>query len=480
MRPRPLTSASAPFPRCGRRPGGGRPAASAALVAAWALCVAAAPGRAQEAPDFRLDVGGYGSARLEATDAGDRPTSLTLRRLVLTTDARVGSRVRFYSEIELERFGKIELEKALERAAGGGANLEQALEGTGGSELALEQAWGQVALADGVGLRFGALLPPVGRFNGRHDDNLWDFPRRPLIDRAVAVLPASAAWTEMGLGLVGRSPVGATGELAWELYLLNGTELDFALESKLETRPTGPSSLVVEAAVRPSPGAVDGSARTDAVAGRVAFSPALGTGIGLSGYRGRYAPSVVGAGGAMSTLGLDGSHRVGPLELEGELLYTHYEDLTRVLGDLARVLATREAEAVGAGGELVTEIETEVRGLSDDRYGFWLDAGLPLALPRGFMGFDAPVLTPVVRYERVWLAGDVQGVEFGGGGPVAVRRDDRRQGRLSLGAAYRPVPQAVFQLVYERDDAGGGGGLLDPAVGETGANGVVFGMAVGF
>jgi len=452
-----------------------------ALSAAW--LAGPPPVRAQqtgtaEAPEFRVDLGGYGSTRLEAIDADEPPTSLTLRRLVLTTDARVGDRFRVYTEIEFERFGEIELEKALERAAGG-ADLEQAVEGTGGSELSLEQAWGQLDLGGGVGLRFGAVLPPVGRFNIHHDDDVWNFPRRPLIDRAAAVLPASAAWTEMGLGLAGRTPVGETGLLDWQVYLLNGTTLDFAMEHKLETRATGPSALVVEAAVGPSPGAVDGSSRADAVAARVALSPSLGTEIGLSGYRGRYAPDALEDGGAVSTLGMDGRRRLGPVELEGEFLYTHYDDLTRVLGDFVRLLGTREAEAAGTGGELVTEIEAEIGGLSDDRYGFWLDAGLPIALPRGVLGFEAPVLVPVARYERVWLSGDVEKVALDAAEGVAVGRADRRQGRLSVGVAFRPVPQAVFHLVYERNDAIEGA-LLDPGVSEGSTNGVVFGMAVGF
>ncbi len=45
---------------------------------------------------------------------------------------------------------------------------------------------------------------PLGRFNLRHDDNLWNLPRRSLVDRGVPVLPSTAAWDELGVGFVGK------------------------------------------------------------------------------------------------------------------------------------------------------------------------------------------------------------------------------------------------------------------------------------
>ncbi|RMH21760.1 MAG: hypothetical protein D6701_02065, partial [Gemmatimonadetes bacterium] len=139
-------------------------------------------GRAEaQADSLRLDIGGYGSFRYELNGNDDIASSMTLRRFVVTSDARWGWRLRVYSEIEYERLSEIEVERGVERDAGG-LEFEQELEGTNGSEIAIEQAWAQFNLTPDFGIRFGAVLPPVGRFNINHDDNVWNFPRRPLID----------------------------------------------------------------------------------------------------------------------------------------------------------------------------------------------------------------------------------------------------------------------------------------------------------
>ncbi|MSR36911.1 MAG: hypothetical protein EXR95_09795 [Gemmatimonadetes bacterium] len=114
--------------------------------------------RAQE-QELRVDVGGYGAFRYEVSNAV--AGSVTLRRFVITTDARFGDRLQAYSEVEYERLSEIEIERGAEESAGG-PTFEQTIEGTNGSELALEQAWAQLQLGS-VGARVGAILPPVGR-----------------------------------------------------------------------------------------------------------------------------------------------------------------------------------------------------------------------------------------------------------------------------------------------------------------------------
>ena len=75
-----------------------------------------------------------------------------------------------------------------------------------------EQAWLQYDVNDWLKLRAGDVLVPLGRFNLNHDDNRWDIPRRSLVDRGVSVLPAPAAWDELGVGFLGDMPVGEQGQ----------------------------------------------------------------------------------------------------------------------------------------------------------------------------------------------------------------------------------------------------------------------------
>lgn len=439
-------------------------------------------GPPQETP-FRVDVGGYGSFRLDGSDAGEDEPSFTLRRFVLTTDAHFGDRFQVYSEIELERFSEIEVERGAEATAGG-VEFEQELEGTNGSEISLEQAWGQWNLAPGFGVRFGAVLPPVGRFNLLHDDNLWNFARRPLIDRAAQVLPGQAAWTEMGLGVVGNHYLDSGVRLGYQAFLLNGVTLDFAIEQKVQTRNPSRDKLELEAVVSPTSGAFDGSNPADAVAARFEVSPALGSEIAVSGYRGGYTPEFLeGADGTITTLGVDGRQKLGGFFLEGELLYTRYSNVDGVLDEFARAVGDRAAETTGeetAG--LENEIEIELTGLADRRYGFWLDLSRPVPLRPGTFGLPDATVIPVVRYERVWLDGDLQALDFAGGVVTEAVRADREQDRLSVGLAFRPIPPAVIHLAYERSSARAGV-LIDPAKedGETGSvNGFVLGLAIGF
>ncbi len=432
-----------------------------------------------EATQHRVDVGGYGSFRFDWNDVGGRRPSFTLRRFVLTTDARIGARLQVYSEIELERFGAIEVEKGVERDAAG-TGFDQGLESTAGSELALEQAWAQLAIGRRAGVRFGAVLPPVGRFNLAHDDNLWDLPRRPLSVRGAPVLPAAAAWTEMGLGVVASAGLGGAAEIGIEAYLLNGVELDFDLERKLEARPGG-GNVELEAEVSPRRGAVDGSSGLDAVAGRVVLSPRLGSEVAISGYVGRYTPAYLDADGTIGTLGLDGRHRLRGFDVEGELLYTRYSNVDGVARDFARVAIdhNRENEAAESPGGLGTEVEVELGGLARSRSGFWLAVRRPIPLPRGALGFEDATIAPIVRYERVRYDDALVEVDFSDGVVTSLEKADVEQGRLWIGVGFRPLPQAVVQLAYEYNRAIRGA-LIDPAIEATSTNGVTLGFAVGF
>ncbi|HEX8186482.1 MAG TPA: hypothetical protein VF747_17075, partial [Blastocatellia bacterium] len=198
-------------------------------------------------------IGGYGSFRFETTNLdnlqriGNLPVArrstngFDIRRLVLTADVSPVERLRFYTELEFERFGKIEIERtAIPENRGGQNNLAgtrfiQELEGQDGSEIKLEQFWVQYNLTKNVAVRGGIILPPLGRFNILHDDDYWDIPRRTLIDRDAPALPVKTAWSEAGIGLIGSKPIGQ-GFINYQFYVVNGVTLDFALEQVIAVR----------------------------------------------------------------------------------------------------------------------------------------------------------------------------------------------------------------------------------------------------
>ena len=147
----------------------------------------------------RVKLGGYGSTRFEANSLDQLHDTFTLRRLVLTTDAKIAPRLRFYLELEYERFRK---QSWSERQARRRRSRSRTSDRRYGwlRDLA-RQAWLQYDLTKWLSVRTGAVLVPLGRFNLRHDDNLWNLPRRSLVDRGVPVCRQLRLGTNSASGL---------------------------------------------------------------------------------------------------------------------------------------------------------------------------------------------------------------------------------------------------------------------------------------
>ena len=402
----------------------------------------------------RVKVGGYGSVRFEENSADDTHTTFTFRRFVLTTDAAIAPKLRFYLELEFERFRELELERKVEVEAGG-LKVKQAVEGTNQSAIELEQAWLQYDLADPVRLRIGAILIPLGRFNLNHDDNRWDLPRRSLVDRGVPALPVKAAWDELGVGFDGDVEVGKTSALSYQLYVVNGAILEPEVESILHTRDEKRDKLELEAEFSPSTGAFGNDVKDEkAVTGRVAFSPALGHELAGSVYRGRYTPDFL-PSEAITAFGLDGLSTWGPLEIEAEYVHSDFGNVSRIARSFARTAGEKSASNPSeTNPEFEAEIEFELDSLADTRHGYWVEPRYrfrPAWLKRSIFGrsFEDPVLSAVVRWEQVWLDGLLKEVDFSGGQVTDLTKVDRRIDRITVGGSYRPVPLVAFQLAYE-------------------------------
>jgi len=396
----------------------------------------------------RVKFGGYGSMRYEASDLDAQRNTFTLRRLVFTTDAQITEQFRFYSELEYERFRKLELERSA-APSDGGLEVEQAIEGTADSEISLEQVWFEYAFDDAFKPRFGGVLVPLGRFNINHDDNLWNLTRRSLVDRGVPVIPIASAWDELGAGFTGFMELGRSS-LSYQFYVVNGATLDPELEEIAATRAGDTTLLELEAKFQPATGTFSNDTKeAKAFSGRVAFAPVEGQEIAVSFYTGRYTPQYL-QGENVTSFALDGIARFLGFELEGELVTTHWNDIQGVASSFARRALSHESEIEAPGESVEGEVEFELANLAKRKTGYWLELRYPFwpsFLPRG--PFDDPRLIPVVRFEQVWFNDLLREAGFAGGAIDEWVTDDTRIGRGTVALAYRPTPLVAFTAAYE-------------------------------
>ncbi|HEY7494372.1 MAG TPA: hypothetical protein VIH59_25130, partial [Candidatus Tectomicrobia bacterium] len=359
-----------------------------------------------EAISDRVHLGGYGSLRYETNDLQEANNGFDFRRFVLTLNARPAERLHFNFELEFERFTALEVEREINTSPEG-IEVEQAIEGSNKSELRIEQAWMQYDIVPWLNFRAGALLMPVGRFNLMHDDNRWNLPRRPLVDRGVPVLPVASAWTELGAGLAGEVPLGKQGLLSYQLYVVNGVVLDTELEEEVESQQGEGRVLARVAKFQPVNGPFDKDLNSGkAVAGRISLSPALGSEFAVSGYVGEYTPDFLDTSKNVWSIAADGKVSLGALEIEGEYVYTHWDAIVGVASAFAGVVGT--ASAADAANGLVTEVAFELANLASAKSGYWLELRYPFwpaALSRTLLGrgFANPQLVPVVRWEQVFF-----------------------------------------------------------------------------
>lgn len=438
----------------------------------------------------RLVIGGYGSFRFEANNVGDNQfvpggaaKAFTFRRFVLTTHSRLGERLQIHSETEFERLLELELEKNV-RPESGGLRFAQGLEGNNGAEIGIEQLWMQYDLGRNQGIRAGLILPPLGRFNILHDDDYWDIPRRTLTDRDAPVTPVKTAWRELGVGWVGSLGLPRSGKLQYQLYVTGRSTIDFNLEHIAHTRAGDTTKNELEAELSLASGGVDGTKNAGAVAWRVAYSPTLAGEIAFSGYHAKYTPSFLPANERVNAFGLDWKWRFAHgFEIEGEGIYSGFGNVSRVAAAFAATALHSESEL--EGGNVENEVEIELSGLARRRYGFWTDFKYhwrPAWLKKTFLGrgFEDPQLIPIVRYERVWLTGNLESLQFADGAVTAISFSRRSQDRVSLGVNYRPIQEVGIQLSYEHNQRRTGNGLIFPRVLRNSTDGVLAGLTFSF
>jgi hypothetical protein len=153
------------------------------------------PGPASLLAQEHTTVGGYGEVHYTNLSGPGTPGVVDLRRFVVYLAHGFNDRLAFRSEVEVEDA----------RVEPGGA----------AGELEIEQAFLDGKVANGLTLRAGLVLVPVGIINETHEPPTFNGVDRPGFDQDV--IPTT--WREIGVGAVGTIP--ASG-LSYRIYLLNG------------------------------------------------------------------------------------------------------------------------------------------------------------------------------------------------------------------------------------------------------------------
>ena len=114
--------------------------------------------------DSGLTLGGYGSVRYEALRAHEPQLTLSAFSLFVSWDS--GTRVHFFSELELEDLTITQEERSF---------------GARNNSFELERLYADVYLSEVATFRLGKFLTPIGRWNLIHADPLVWTTSRPLI-----------------------------------------------------------------------------------------------------------------------------------------------------------------------------------------------------------------------------------------------------------------------------------------------------------
>jgi hypothetical protein len=330
----------------------------------------------------------------------DNPSrnSFGQQRLVPFIFADITDRVKFATEIEIER---------------GGTNSPQ-----GDGTIQVEFAQLDYLIDERINLRGGILLMPVGKFNLLHDSPLNDLVDRPMVSRLIV----PSTWFEAGAGIYGTFYPSALSKIDYELYAVNGM--------------TQTAGAVTDLGIRGARGSVSRD-RDDskAIVGRLAFSPMLGIEIAGSGYHGQYKPSAATVGsGNIDIFAVDWTLQRGPFELIGEAAWT------RISNNNATGVA---GNAIGPAGMFGYYVQ--------GNYHFMPELLKRLA-PSHFS--DASTFTATVRWEQIDT--DTDNRTVGGANTLGNRRE---LDRLTVGLNFRPVEDMVFKINWQHNAQNGAVGL---------------------
>ena len=134
-----------------------------------------------------LSIGGYGEITYNNLEGKSDPAEIDVQRLVILFAYKFDDRTSFVTEIEYEHV----------------------------KEVYVEQAFINYVLADGVNLRGGLMLVPMGIINEYHEPTTFNGVERPSLDSKIV----PTTWREMGIGVSGRIN---SASVRYQAYVMNG------------------------------------------------------------------------------------------------------------------------------------------------------------------------------------------------------------------------------------------------------------------
>ena len=137
--------------------------------------------------DRGLSIGGYGEITYNNIEGSSTPAEIDVQRLVMLFAYKFDDRTSFVTEIEFEHV----------------------------KEVYVEQAFINYSIADGVNLRGGLMLVPMGIVNEYHEPTTFNGVERPSLDNKIV----PTTWREMGIGVSGRIN---NASIRYQAYLMNG------------------------------------------------------------------------------------------------------------------------------------------------------------------------------------------------------------------------------------------------------------------
>jgi hypothetical protein len=256
-------------------------------------------------------------------------------------------------------------------------------------EVIVEFAYLDFLLNKAFNVRAGMVLVPMGFINELHEPPAFLGARRPQVERTL--IPTT--WHENGVGLHGDLP----GHLSYRLYVINGLDASgFGASGIRSGRQAGKEA----------------NAQSLAWTGRLDWTPQPGVLLGASFYNGNSNQSGTGEPITTTLWDAHGEYRIRGLQFRG--------------------LYTRTTNS-GAGVQALAPTDP-ARSVGTQQWGGYLEAGYDLL--RG----DQRSLIPYVRWERLNAQAEVIG------GVVATGAQDQRI--LTVGAAFKPIPQVVVKLDF--------------------------------
>lgn len=317
-----------------------------------------------------ITLGGYGEVLYNNPE--NLNSELDVQRLVLLFGYKFDERVQFVTEIEFEHV----------------------------KEVYVEQAFVNYNLTQGLNLRAGLMLVPMGIINEFHEPTIFNGVERPSLDKYI--IPTT--WREIGMGLSGRlNGISAR----YQAYLFNGF-LSHNGENGLLKGSNGLRSGRQKGA--------ESTMNHVNFAGKFDFYGIRGLRLGLSGYQGKTQAvdgqnEIPGSEIGISMLGLDARYAYRKFSARGQYLRASLHDT-----DLYNELTGRDL-----GSELM---------------GYYLEAAynvLPFNKKQRLVGF--------VRYENFNTHHEV--------GSLISKNEAFHRKEWTLGFSYHIAPGAVYKIDYQ-------------------------------